>query len=882
VALVRVYCGLASADRTAPAVATDGWLTAAVVDDAGRLLDVCEIGDDPAGYARLCTVLAERSGGPTAVAIAADSDDHRLTMLLTAAGRALAVADDDAVDDYAERFADDESADEMESPPAERRAVGLARALQAGALSAVSMPAPRDLAGLKGVLVAHAALVTGRHSAAVALREVLRELHPAALRAYPDPAEPVPLAVLDALPEPASLGGGNAGRTREPTPTETIVADIARTGVADAVTVKNAITALRVAIAETPRRLAGRAPNAAIAETIRHAVAAVRACDAACQALVASLAERPTTPAQPAGTRAGRRAGPGHAAPEPDLAAAPTGRRAAREPVDATPAPTGRRARSQPAADSVPTPPRPVAPPPVAPTPVAPPPVAPPPLAPAAAAPGTGYSTPLAPAAAAQAPSRPPAPPRGAPSAAPVSPPAWVTGTGSNRPVSVPPPPPPGITPIVPGQRHAQPAADAGEPFRPTLTTAAINSTRATRAAEGRQSVAAAIESRSEALRTIRKRSTEPAEERDPGARQGGTGRQSVVAAVEGRGAARAGRRAEEPAAAERWIDEVPEPTARYSATDYAVPVPTPRPDAPVPGSRGNWPLGSSGEGRGGEAAARIGPEPAYPSEVDRPAASLGLPSELDSPGPAPDPLNSPAGGRVTPPWQADDLPPEPPALRLVEPPPLADRALQDDRPREDRIRRDVDMTGDLAPISLSMDFPLEPPSLRLVGSEGPTNGNGNRNGDWSGAGNGRHGSTRQPLERPATDEGDGDLLIFAEARSAWFVGHGEEDPADWESIADFGWRAAAEQAARPAVGTETSAGLPRRVPQANLLPGSPLSSPDHPLRIVRDAASIAAHTSGYFRGWRRGQEINGYAVGGRPGRESAGGWDFSREDIGR
>ena len=30
--------------------------------------------------------------------------------------------------------------------------------------------------------------------------------------------------------------------------------------------------------------------------------------------------------------------------------------------------------------------------------------------------------------------------------------------------------------------------------------------------------------------------------------------------------------------------------------------------------------------------------------------------------------------------------------------------------------------------------------------------------------------------------------------------------------------------------------------------------------------------------GWRRGQEIGGYAVGGRPGRESAGGWDFTRD----
>jgi len=88
VALVRVYCGLASADTGV--AGDDGWLTAAVVDDAGRLLDVCEIGDDAQGYAALSALLAERSGAPSGVAVAADSDDHLVTMLLTTAGRPLA------------------------------------------------------------------------------------------------------------------------------------------------------------------------------------------------------------------------------------------------------------------------------------------------------------------------------------------------------------------------------------------------------------------------------------------------------------------------------------------------------------------------------------------------------------------------------------------------------------------------------------------------------------------------------------------------------------------------------------------------------------------------------------------------------------------------
>jgi hypothetical protein len=125
----------------------------------------------------------------------------------------------------------------------------------------------------------------------------------------------------------------------------------------------------------------------------------------------------------------------------------------------------------------------------------------------------------------------------------------------------------------------------------------------------------------------------------------------------------------------------------------------------------------------------------------------------------------------------------------------------------------------------------------------------------------------------PVPDEGDDDLLIFAATRSAWFS---KESNLEWTSSADSGWQAA-EQAARPTVGEKTRAGLPKRVPQANLVPGSPLRE-ERPLRIVRNADSIAKNTSGYFQGWRRGQEIGGYAVGGRPGRESAGGWDFSRD----
>lgn len=476
-ALVRVYCGLASADPADRPASAGSTLTSAVVDDAGRLLHVCEISDEAAGYAQLVALLVERSGGPSGAAIAADSDDHTVISLLSAAGRPLAIADDDSVDDFAERFADDDSLEEMQSPPAERRAVGLARALQAGALSAVTLPAPRDLAGYKQVLAAHAALATGRHSAAVALREVLRELYPAALRAYPDPAEPVSLAVLDALPEPGMLGGTVARGREVSVAADAIAAHLAADGVADADEINEAVTALRVAISETPRRAAvNRALTSAVAETVRQAVASVRACDAGCEALVSALGSRVTAPAQAPGRRAAARRGEsvgelagmagngarrGEPAGEPTgLAGTGAGLRSLRPTPAADPAPAvGRRSRPEPIPGNAPlASPRPLGPPPVAPTPVTPPPVAPAPMAPAAMA-------------------KPPSstlPGRAEPA------PSRIDGP-TNRPVSSPPPPPPGITPIAPAQRGMVPPAEAGEPFRPTLTTAAINNARAER-----------------------------------------------------------------------------------------------------------------------------------------------------------------------------------------------------------------------------------------------------------------------------------------------------------------------------------------------------------------------------------------------------------------
>jgi hypothetical protein len=707
VALVRVYCGLASADETVRTVSALAQLTVAVVDDAGRLLGVHEISDDPTGYAQLGMLLVERTSGFSDAAVAADSDDHMVTSLLTAAGRPLVVADDDSADDYAERFADDDSPEEMRAPQAARRAVGLARALQAGAIAAVNVPASRELTSYKPILAAHVAMLNGRFAAAVALREVLRELYPAALRAYPDPAHPLALAVLDALPEPGRL----TGRGSDPQQmAEDVAAELTRAGAGTEDQVAAAVTALTVAISESPRRGGvNKSLSPAAADTVRHAIGAVRSCDSACEALVGTLAARAST--QP--VSGGRRAAGSRRAPEPAPSLQPV------RPSD-TGTRLGRRSRPEPATGSAPVTPRPLSSPPVAPEPMMPPPLAPRPVTP----------PPAAPAAAAGLPSRTPT----------------TIGPG-NRPVSVP-PPPPGMTPIVPGSRSPAPPVENGQPFRPTLTNAAMSSARAER-------------------------------------------QRTVIPP-------RPNTRGSGPAA--------------NGATDYSLPMPAQRPvqETPEPGSRANWPL-LNGDDTGAQ----------------QPPAAVSGP---------------PADGRIRPPWQ--DMPSEPPALRLVEP--------------------------QLSGLDSRAADVGEPPPLRLIDRDTPIGRNGRL----------PRRTTLTALERstqpPVPAEGDGDLLIFAAARSAWFTGHDDSADLDWTNPNDTGWRAA-EKAATPSFATETSAGLPKRVPQANLVPGSPLRE-ERPLRIIRDAASIAAHTTGYFRGWRRGQEIGGYAIGGRPGRESAGGWDFSRD----
>src|SRR5690606_34585372 len=75
-------------------------------------------------------------------------------------------------------------------------------------------------------------------------------------------------------------------------------------------------------------------------------------------------------------------------------------------------------------------------------------------------------------------------------------------------------------------------------------------------------------------------------------------------------------------------------------------------------------------------------------------------------------------------------------------------------------------------------------------------------------------------------------LPIYSEVESLWFKTRSPEPdreqrgnvpapPVSWTSPADQGWRAAEAAVIRPVNDGVTAAGLPRRRPRANLVPGS-------------------------------------------------------------
>ncbi len=75
--------------------------------------------------------------------------------------------------------------------------------------------------------------------------------------------------------------------------------------------------------------------------------------------------------------------------------------------------------------------------------------------------------------------------------------------------------------------------------------------------------------------------------------------------------------------------------------------------------------------------------------------------------------------------------------------------------------------------------------------------------------------------------------------------------PASWASPADAGWRAA-EVAQAPSIAGNTAAGLPRRVPKANLVPGGVEAITVPPPRAARSPMQTRQRLSGFQQGIQR------------------------------
>ena len=133
----------------------------------------------------------------------------------------------------------------------------------------------------------------------------------------------------------------------------------------------------------------------------------------------------------------------------------------------------------------------------------------------------------------------------------------------------------------------------------------------------------------------------------------------------------------------------------------------------------------------------------------------------------------------------------------------------------------------------------------------------------------------RQPglLDDPTSLNGNtDDTPIFASMLSRWFTERQEKPGADddltsyagvapeevgWESDADAGWQAA-EAANEPAVEEITAAGLPKRRPQAFLVPGSaapgPITNGQPSPPAARHASAVRDRMSSFQRGLTMGR----------------------------
>jgi hypothetical protein len=123
-------------------------------------------------------------------------------------------------------------------------------------------------------------------------------------------------------------------------------------------------------------------------------------------------------------------------------------------------------------------------------------------------------------------------------------------------------------------------------------------------------------------------------------------------------------------------------------------------------------------------------------------------------------------------------------------------------------------------------------------------------------------------------------LPIFEAVESDWFrrgrqaVGrpgdHGVEAGNGWSSPADEGWRAA-EVVHAPSSGGVTPAGLPKRVPRANLVPGAATAATASATAPTRSAAATRDRFASFQRGAKEGR-AEGRAAASETGTNGGGG----------
>jgi DNA-binding transcriptional LysR family regulator len=107
----------------------------------------------------------------------------------------------------------------------------------------------------------------------------------------------------------------------------------------------------------------------------------------------------------------------------------------------------------------------------------------------------------------------------------------------------------------------------------------------------------------------------------------------------------------------------------------------------------------------------------------------------------------------------------------------------------------------------------------------------------------------------PATGGEDVRLSIFEDLQSEWFTQGSTEQAKSpgWQMAADDGWRAAARLAEPTTAGT-TSAGLPRRRPQAMAVPGAVGTEAPRQSATQRSPQELRGRLSSYADGVRRGR----------------------------